>query len=179
MGSQARDLHVITWCENLVIITARACLVPTRPTGAGSKPDVVSGGPARCRGGPGRSLGQGRATEVGELDGLAAGHRPSTGSTPVRGRAGARPPARIAGCLATYPWRCCGGPVAHPEQGGLLAAEEPAQLAQHLDEGVGVVVAAWSACTSNTGASIGHLPGPPQQSRTHTTGPKPPCSAAS
>src|SRR5215218_10809539 len=66
---------------------------------------------------------------------------PSTGSTPVRRRAGARPPARIAGCLATYPWRCCGGPVAHPRAGGLLAAEEPAQLAQHLDEGVGVVVA--------------------------------------
>jgi hypothetical protein len=35
MAGQARDLPMIAGCESPLIITARACPVPLRPTGAG------------------------------------------------------------------------------------------------------------------------------------------------
>jgi hypothetical protein len=37
MAGQARDLRVVAGCESPLIITARACPAPPRPTGAGSK----------------------------------------------------------------------------------------------------------------------------------------------
>ena len=37
MAGQARDLRVVAGCESPLIITARACPAPPRPTGADSK----------------------------------------------------------------------------------------------------------------------------------------------
>jgi hypothetical protein len=72
---------------------------------------------------------------------LRLDHKPSTGLRSGRRRAAARPPARTAGAQPGPHGVAAMGRQPVPEQGRLLPTQEPAQLTNDLDEGVGVVVA--------------------------------------
>jgi len=87
-------------------------------------------------------LGRGRDGEVGQLPGLEAGPKPSTGVS-SGAEAGRRSTTsqdrwvRIQARMAVLGW----AGQAIPPQRGLLAAQDAAQLAQDLDQAVGVVAA--------------------------------------
>jgi hypothetical protein len=92
MAGQARDLPMRTKGESSVIITARACPVPPRPTGAGPKPRSTLG---PCRNGRARASAvtvNGHQRSRG-----TAGRRPSSSnsSDDARGRFGLCPEGRV------------------------------------------------------------------------------------
>jgi hypothetical protein len=87
-------------------------------------------------------LGQGRDGEVGQLPGLEAGPKPSTGvsSGAEAGRRSTTSQDRWVRIQARMGGAGVGG-QAVPHQRGLLAAQDAAQLTQDLDQAVGVIAA--------------------------------------